>query len=129
MLDPKKVIDAVERLSCLSMFPSSDGARTEIMRLIDRMVSNEVQLEWLVRTMVDQVGTWPGPKELRAVLCVRFKPADGIEADSEIPGFRAADIEAENTRTLPAGKYLPAPGDEPAGDMLAQIEKSVKRLN
>ena len=32
-----------------------------------------------------------GPTELRGVLCWRFKPADEIEADSSIPGFRPAD--------------------------------------
>lgn len=119
MLDPKKVISAVERLSCLAMFPSSDGARTEIMRLVDRMVSDETQLEWLVRTMVDQVGEWKGTKELRAILCTRFKPADGIEAYSELPGFRAADIEAEKPALLPE-RYIAGPDDLP---------EDLKRLN
>ncbi len=128
MLDPKRVIEAVERLSCLSMFPSADGARTEIMRLIDRMVSTPEQLEWLVRTMVDQVGEWKGPRELRAVLCTRFKPADGIGADSELPGFRAADIEAENA-SRPVREITAGPEDFPIDDIRRQIEERVKRLN
>lgn len=96
MLEPKHIVSAVESLGCLAMFPSSPAAREEIMRLIERIVAEHEQLDWLVRTMIDQVGTWHGPAELRAVFCTRFRPADGVEKYSALPGFTAGDIEAEN---------------------------------
>jgi hypothetical protein len=45
------------------------------------------------RSTKARFGIWNGLAELRGVLCCRFKPPDGIEANSSIPGFRPADSE------------------------------------
>jgi hypothetical protein len=100
---PDQFENAVGRLAALAFFPVSDEARTEIMRLLYRMVSTVEQLNWLCTTMIDRVGTWRGPVELRGVFCTRFKPADGIEANClTTPGFTALDSEAEYIQEQPA---------------------------
>lgn len=122
MVNPKKVIEAVDRLGSLAMFPSSPGARAEIMALLERMVVNDTQLDWLVRTMIDHVGTWHGPKELRAVLCTRFRPADGIEEYSALPGFTPADIESSNRE-----KAVPVLYGAADAKLLGDVAQAVKR--
>lgn len=85
---------AIDDLAMLSYFPADEGARAAIMRLLARMVPHREALGWLVRTMLDRVGAWKGPMELRGVICTRWKPADGIEAESTLIGFRGEDSEA-----------------------------------
>jgi hypothetical protein len=63
------------------------------MALLAQMCPSREALDWLVDQMVNRVGIWKGPAELRGVLCWHFKPADGSEAESSIPGFRPADSE------------------------------------
>ena len=93
----KQIQAAVGRLGCLAFFPSDAAARGQIMRILARMVGTVDQLQWLCGTMVDQVGTWHGPMELRGVFCSRFKPADGVEASCVLtPGFTAMDSEAQS---------------------------------
>jgi hypothetical protein len=87
------IIQAVAKLGALTYFPSEPGARQALMELLGRMVSTPEQLDWLVRTLVDRVGTYPGPAEIRAVFCTRFRPKDGVEVWSALPGFTAADSE------------------------------------
>ena len=84
------------------MFPTERGARKAIMGLLWRMVDTKEKLDWLTATMIDRVGTWHGPSELRGVYCTRFKPADGIEGICAIShGFTGADCEAEAARQAP----------------------------
>jgi hypothetical protein len=85
--------NAMDELSMCQFFPTDPGTRSAIMRLLARMVPHREALIWLVRTMVDKVGVWKGPMELRGVLCTRWKPADGIEAESTLIGFRGDDSE------------------------------------
>lgn len=101
--------EAVGRLACLRYFPTDPNARAEIMRVLDRMVGGIEQLEWLVRTMIDEVGEWQGPRELRGVFCTRYRPADGIEAWCATGKFSAEAM--ENRAALESAGYrsLPAP--------------------
>jgi hypothetical protein len=77
----------------LAYYPSDPGTQGAIMTLLAGMCQSREALDWLVNQMVNRVGAWKGPAELRGVLCSRFKPADGVEADSSIPGLRPADSE------------------------------------
>ena len=96
MIDPKFCIKAVARMTMLRYFPADPIAQGEIGLLLQRMISRPEHLEWLTDMMVNHVGEWQGPKELRGLLCSRFKPADGIEEYTSIPGFAPADCEARN---------------------------------
>jgi hypothetical protein len=84
---------AVRRLSVLKFFPADAVAQAEIMRMLERMVSEERQLAWLVDTLIDSVDEWPGLRSLRGLFCTRFKPRDGIEATCGLAGFTGEDSE------------------------------------
>lgn len=63
------------------------------MALLAQMCPHKEALDWLVTTVVNRIGVWKGPAELRGILCWKFKPADGVEFDSSLPGFTLADGE------------------------------------
>lgn len=84
---------AVQRMSVLAFFPAGQAAGVEIVRILASMCATYEQLDWLVSTMIDRVGEWKGPKEMRGLFCTRYRPADGIEAECSIAGFTAADGE------------------------------------
>lgn len=88
------IIQAVRRMHALAMFPNDQHAREEIMRIIERMVGTKEQLDWLVSSMIDRVGEWKGPREMRGIFCTRFKPLDGIESYASAAGFTPADSES-----------------------------------
>lgn len=98
MISTEQAERGMARMGILKFYPSEPASRKEIMRLLIKMVSTVEQLDWLVNTMIDHIGEWPGPAELRAVFTTRFKPLDGIEGKgySSLPGFTPGDIEAEN---------------------------------
>lgn len=87
---------AHQDLLMLAYYPQAAEAQAAIMRLLAKMCPHREALAWLTDTMVNRVGTWKGPAELRGVLCTRYRPADGIEMDSSVPGFTAADGEARS---------------------------------
>jgi hypothetical protein len=72
---------AVRSLSALPNFPEDPVARAEIGNLILRMCTTAEEAQWLVRRTFDLWSQWEGPRELRAILCARFKPKDGIEVN------------------------------------------------
>lgn len=78
---PQSIAAAVGEFGMLKYFPADEATRRGVMRLLARMVSTQEQLDWLVRTMVDRIGTWEGPAELRGVLSARYTPADGVLGD------------------------------------------------
>lgn len=102
------------------MFPSDQAAREGIMRAIERCVNTVDELKWLVETMMDKVGVWHGPTELRGVFCSRFTPVDGGEDTNCIttPGFTAADQES---------RYFEREADETA-KRIAEWKKQAKAL-
>lgn len=90
----RDIENALDRLAILQYWPSDPVARKGIGLLLERIVDRADKLEWLVETMINRVGTWHGPMELRGVYCTRFKPADGIEANCiSSSGFTAVDSE------------------------------------
>lgn len=107
---PSEITKAVRKLSILKFFPAGDAERETLMEILDEMVGESAQLSWLVSVMVNQVGEWLGPKELRGVFCTRFKPLDGIEVWSTIPGFTAMDSESRTARCLEGRKDLQIAG-------------------
>ena len=104
---PRELTEAVKQLGILRYFPNEPGSREAVMELLERMVESPEALRWLVRAMIDEVGEWRGPKELRGVYCTRFNPADGVEAWCSSGPFSAeamesrAAIESANYRALP----------------------------
>jgi hypothetical protein len=68
----------------MKFFPSDPDSRIGIGEEIIAMCSSIEQVDWLVKRLPKLFSDWPGMKEVRSVLCSRFKPADGIECYSEI---------------------------------------------
>jgi hypothetical protein len=79
----ERVAELCAELTLLRFFPSDESARLAIVRMVGEMAANEEQVRWLVRRTLDLWNEWPGPLELRAVFCSRFKPRDGKNAYSE----------------------------------------------
>lgn len=80
-------------MGMLSYFPSDPGVRGAIVALLAQICPHREALEWLVDAMINKVGAWKGPMELRGVLCWHYRPADGIEVDATTAGFRPVDSE------------------------------------
>ena len=86
----------MSRMGMLKFYPSSPAMQAQIKALMAEMVPNKEALEWLVDQLVNRVNEWPGPAELRGLLCWKYSPADGITRDyCTIPGFTPADGEAK----------------------------------
>jgi hypothetical protein len=81
------------RFKMLAYYPSDPQAQAAILELLAEMVPHREALEWLTKAMVNRVGVWKGPAELRGVLCTKYRPADGVEMHSVSPGFTPADNE------------------------------------
>jgi len=91
----------VADLVALKFFPSDEDGRLAVIMLIARMTDmNEERAEWLVKRTLELFDEYPGPRTLRAILCKRFKPADGIEAKH---------YSKEYPNGLPDEKSVPAP--------------------
>lgn len=123
---------AVRRLAVLKFFPSDAVVRQEIMALLDRLVSTPEQLEWLVSALINEVGEWPGPKEVRGIFCTRFRPKDGIETDAEHNKFspitgemRMLAIEPPTPQRLIAGGTEKASVDPKCREL---VETTMKAL-
>lgn len=98
MISENDAIGAVGELGAIPYFPRDEGAHTAIMRALCAFVGETWHLRWLVDTAVNRMSEWRGVAELRALYCVRFKPADGIEGNvCTIQGYTPADCEAAHS--------------------------------
>ena len=143
----RAIQEAMGRLSAIPFFPSNDGAVLEIMRQLENMIGAEIvygstpqqRLDWLVSAAINGMRTWGGIPELRGLLCWRWKPADGIESYSSLPGYSAGDSESlayeehqdrkavETGRTPP--KLLEAERDRmPAGEFAKLHRDTIGKL-
>lgn len=82
---------AISGLAMLKYFPSEPEVRAQIKALLARMCPHLEALEWLVATLVNQAGEWPGPAEVRRTLASRYRPADGDEGNR--PTLGSDDID------------------------------------
>lgn len=84
MLEAKTVKRALGSLSLLRFFPADEEARAMLGEILAAMCPNDEACEWLVRRTLELHNEWPGPVELRAILCSRYPPADGVDAYSSV---------------------------------------------
>lgn len=84
MVNVKRAAQAVARLGALKFFPTDPHAQTGIVQIVCEMAADDSQVDWLVNRMIGLYNDWPGPRELRACFCSRFKPKDGRECHSMI---------------------------------------------
>lgn len=94
MLTRQMLTEAVEELATCKFFPAGPGERESVMRLLEKLTFDPHQLRWLVDTVVNYVGEWSGPAQLRALYATRYRPEDGIEGPHcAIAGFTPMDSE------------------------------------
>ena len=68
---------AMADLAMLRFFPSEAATRGSIKAYIAKICPHKAALDYVVATLVDRVGEWPGPAQTRRVLAERYRPADG----------------------------------------------------
>jgi hypothetical protein len=127
-MNAKFIAEILGGLAILKFFPSDDQARTAIFNLVCSMATTEDQVRWLVKRTVALHNEWPGPKELRAVFCSKFKPRDGVEAHSQIY-LEGIPSEKPEALTLPVGgqKALPSGAEISAAPTLGIAIRDLAR--
>ena len=116
-MNPTKVLEILDQLRLLPFFPIGESVMDALVKLCGSMCHNEDQVQWLVDRMTSGIyEQWPGPREMRAVFCGRYKPKDGVNAYSTIypdglppdPTAPKRQIEAPAFKSLPAGHQVTA---------------------
>lgn len=85
-MNPKRILEMLAEMAMLKYFPANnDAVLIGLARLCVEMCNSESEVRWLVDRMTSGLyAEWPGPQEMRAVLCSRYKPKDGINAYSTV---------------------------------------------
>lgn len=113
MIDPDFAARQCMKLYALRFFPEKPEAFAVIVKLVSEMAISHDQIEWLMDRMMacGIFDEWPGPGELRAAFCWRFKPRDGIERRSRIVESWPEDrpVVLSDGRILEAAAKAPAP--------------------
>jgi hypothetical protein len=102
---------AVGTLRLIRFSPLADAdTASALMEELARMCPTLEGLEWVTRRTLQLYTEWPGLRELRAVLCARFQPADGIEVFSEVysGGIPPQLPTAQDLPALPPGHVMTA---------------------
>jgi hypothetical protein len=114
-MNPKLTLELLGRLAVLRFFPAGNEAVMEsLMVMVGAMCDTEEQVRWLVERMTCGIyAEWPGPKEMRACYCSRFRPKDGINAYSDVyPDAIPLSRPALPAAIAPIRALLSAPPDE-----------------
>jgi hypothetical protein len=119
MVDVKKATEQIAKLTLMKFFPQEKQARAALVEMVCSMAGDNERIEWLVRRALVLFNEWPGPKELRALLCSRWKPADGVEAYSSVY------ISDENGGGFPTEKPAPPPMLTPGRDEARKLLRTV----
>ena len=135
MITPEEAQIIVAQLGAMNFFPNNEPAvRATISRLVQRMCDTFQQAQWLVDRMIDLYDRWPGPHELRAVYCSRYKPADGLEGYSAvypdgIPPERRIEP-AHQPLALPPGRIASAnpEADAMVSRLMEEQDKKQRRV-
>jgi hypothetical protein len=80
LITQQQLMGAVAELHVLKFWPKGESEDLTMASFLDRLVTTPQQLRWLVNTLIDQVGTYDGTDQIRAVFCSQFQPKDGVQA-------------------------------------------------
>lgn len=111
-MNVKAISESLAELGMLKYFPAGPEAQAGLLRMVCEMLDTkthvppEEQAEWLVKRTLALYNEWPGPRELRAVFCSRFRPADGIEATADFQRFPEGIPPDPTLRKLPESPRL-----------------------
>jgi hypothetical protein len=101
----RNIFATLKGLQLLRFFPASEEIMDALVDEVMSMAASEDQVKWLVKRMLSLYAEWPGPGEMRAVFCNRYKPKDGISAYSSVypDGIPSEKPEPPALLALPAG--------------------------
>jgi hypothetical protein len=124
MIDTQQATRDMARLSVLKFFPSDQTARAEIVLMACKMANTNADIVWLVNRCLELWNEWEGPREMRAVFCSKFRPADGVEAYSQLPRFNDGIPSEKSAEPLQLGgatvRQIAGPRDT-AEDLTAAV--------
>jgi len=84
-MNPRDVLRILEGLAVLPFFVHNEHTMNSLVKLCGSMCSSLAEVQWLVNRMTSGIYTqWPGPAEMRACFCCRYKPKDGVNAYSSV---------------------------------------------
>lgn len=129
MVDVKRATTEIAKLSLLKFFPSDAMARLALVEMVCGFSESNIQIEWLVKRALVVFNEWPGPHELRALFCSRWKPRDGNEAYSAIyPATESGGGFPRDPALPPASPAFTPIGREEARKLLGMAAKEIKGL-
>lgn len=123
----------VGNLGTLKFFPSDPDSRAAIGTLVLDMCSTPEQAEWLGKRMIVLFNEWPGPQELRACFCSRFRPRDGIElysrayADGIPSESEQRNLELEGSKAVAARGLIEA-RDPEAAALVRRVSDGIQAI-
>ena len=120
---------AIGIFSTMKFFQADEDFRAAVMELLGELCHNDEEVLWLARRVRNLHKEWPGAHELRATLCSKYKPRDGVDAYSAvyldgIPSehAEAPQIEARPTLAI-AGDVDPVTIDPELARTIAEMSK------
>jgi hypothetical protein len=115
---------AVGKLRLLKMNPLSDpGVASALMEKLAAMCPHKEALEWLASRATDLYREWPGILELRALLCSRYKPADGVQTYSSVFEVIPSEHPAQESAQLALPPAHTASADSALEGMIADLAR------
>lgn len=88
--------EATDQMQMLEYWRSDAAFIASVQTYLAKICPNVEALEWLTAALVNHIGKWPGPHELRGLLCTKYDAADGIDAYCSLPGFSPSDFERKH---------------------------------
>jgi hypothetical protein len=113
-------------LAVLPFFPAgNESVLIALARLVGQMCRTEDEVRWLVDRMTSGIySAWPGPQEMRACFCSKFRPRDGLNAYSTVYPDGIPLSEPRPRIEPPAVRaFLTAPEPAPEGEEESRFHK------
>lgn len=132
MISVEAVKKSVGMLALMAYFPSDEEFRAALVELLGEMCNSDTEVLWLARRMRNLYPKWPGAHELRAVLCSKYSPRDGIEVYSGVYGDGIPSENGDQPLQIagPAVKALPeghsASVDPELEEMVGEVAESCR---
>jgi hypothetical protein len=123
--DRNDLATAADKLKTIPYYPTDAGAQAAICEFLAKICPHRAALLWVVDRLCESARAWPGLAEVRGLLCWKFRPADGIEADCSVPGFGPED--GERISIERAGRDFPVLPRGTASDC-AQLDGMLAHL-
>lgn len=79
-----EIVPIANGMAAMKFYPGDIDARIAIAEELAYMAKNEEQIRFVVRRALGLYSEWPGIREIRALFCSRYRPADGVECGSTV---------------------------------------------